>query len=547
MVMKIGSVVLLLHLAGGMALAAPQSPLPVVVQIQSVTHDTRTPLSAGQHLTVRLRGTPGGVAKFHVAGIAMGVGMREIPSQDQETATYVGTYVVRPRDAARAAAITAKLKVGEQELVQASDRPVIIDARPPEVTTRLPQPDARLTNLRPNIVLRFYDGESSVDPDKVKLVINGQDVTSRTAITDAFAAYTPAGPFRPGPVRVQAVVRDRAGNATRVEWAFVVSPPRGLITSVTVNSAAGLKPGDYLTVVMAGAPAGQASLTIKGSPRSIPMRESAQAPGTYVGMHPISFKDQGSLIHVSTRLRKGNRSSEASAVAPVPVFGQTPQPINASPSAEVVAGEQWIEHITVRGRTRPAFHVMGLLSARVESPTGSAWTPLLATSTSARPDGSWQLSLGPLVPGPRAALFLTLVAIDPLGQRSPPITLALGRAPTPSQEAAVPIIDQVKEAIPDPSPGGQQVLASPPPPPPPTVASAGASPCSSGRIDPATGRCVVTETGTEDSTGARDGQGAAPPSNPPTAGPPEGPNPPANPKPKPPGNPKPKPPDNPKP
>jgi hypothetical protein len=278
MVMKIAGLILIVHLAGRMALAAsPPPPLPTA-QIQSVSHDARGPLSAGARLTVRLVGTPGGVASFHLVGIASGVGMREIGSSDPRTVSYVGTYVIKPGDAARVAGIVGALKVGEQQIIKASGHPVTIDARPPVIAERQPQANGRITNLRPNIILRFHDGESGIIPSRVVLVVNGQDVTRRTAITGAFAAYTPQVPFRPGPVRVQAVIRDRAGNAIRADWTFVVAPPTGLINSVTVSSPAGLKPGDYLSVVMVGIPAGQATLAITGAPK-IPMRESAQTPG----------------------------------------------------------------------------------------------------------------------------------------------------------------------------------------------------------------------------------------------------------------------------
>jgi len=550
-VIKVGGFLVVVHLAGGVALAAP--PLPVVVQIQSVTHDARTPLSAGKHVTVRLVGTPGGVARFHLAGVAVGMGMREMPSSGQQSATYIGTYVIRPGDAAAVAAITATLKMGEQELTKAGDRPVIIDARPPKVTNRLPEPDARLANLRPNIVVRFYDGESSIDPTRVRLVINGQDVTNRTAVTKAFAAYTPGGPFRPGPVRVQAVVPDRAGNATRVDWTFVVTPPRGLIDSVTVSPAAGLKPGDYLTVVMAGAPGGRASLTTTGSPRSIVMLESAEALGRYVGLHPITPSDQGRLIIVSTQLRRGNRSSTASAVAAVPVLGRSPRPTVVSTSGLVVTGEQAIEQLTVRGSAGPAFHLEGLVSARVESPTGSSVSPLVAASTSARQDGAWRLSFGPFVPWPRAALILTVVAIDPLGQRSLPVTVALGGVPVAPREAVVAVTDAAQTATQDvapatgetrqetqeTSPTDQQVSAPPPAP----VPSAGPAPCPSGRVDETTGQCVVTEPGPQDSaagggSGGESYTGNSPPADPPSHLDPE---PPEDPNPDPPKGSKPKP------
>jgi hypothetical protein len=518
MVMTVCSFIVLLHLAGAAALAAAPPLPPPTAQVQAVMHDARGPLTAGQRLTVRLRGTPGGVARFHIAGVAVGVPMREIGSQGQETALYLGTYVIRPGDAAGAAAITATLKVIGQEITKASDRPVTIDARPPEVTERLPLPGHRLTNLRPNIVLRFHDGETAVDPSRVIFMVNDQNVTARAAVTGTFAAYTPPAPFQPGPVRVQAVIRDRAGNTTFADWAFTVAPASGLIHSVTLNPAAGLKPGDYLTVVMVGAPRGQASLTIHGSPRSVPMRESPGSPGTYVGMWPVRNDDRGRVVGVSIRLSVGARSGTASAGTTIPVFGWTPQPTAVSPATTTVAvGDHVVQQIAVRGRTRPAFRVMAQLAARVETQSGSVWTPILAMSTSAEPEGTWQLLLGPIVPPPHASLFLAVVAVDPFGQRSPPVTIALGGSP----EAAAPApgASGIHKAAQDAPSAGQADSAAPTPAPPPptppalTPQPAAAAQCPAGRrLDPATGLCVLPR---DAPSSPGDPPVATPPSEPP--------------------------------
>ena len=515
----IGVLLLVALLVAGTALAAAPSSSPSAVQIEAVSHDARGPLSAGGRLTVRLVGTSGGTATFHVVGIASGVGMRETrSSRDQQTASYVGTYVIRPGDAARVAGVIATLKVGDQQAVKASAQPVIVDARPPEIADRQPGAGARSENLRPNIVVRFHDGETTVVPSRVALLVNGQDVTRRTAITGAFAAYTPQDPFRPGPVRVRALIRDRAGNATRAEWTFAVAAPTGLISSVTVSSPAGLKPRDYLSVVVVGASAGRASLAITGAPRDIPMRESAQTPGVYVGMYPIRYADQGRIISVSARLEKGKRSSAATAVAAIPIFGWTPRPTIAAPVDSPTDG-QITERMVVTGRARPAFRVLGLLAARVDSSPENAWIPLAAGLTSARADGSWRMSIGSVAPWPGIELFLTVVAIDPLGQRSPPVTRALGGASVtpPKADGAPPSSDTTKTTENKPGAGSPAAPASSPlpsPPPPETVQ------CPGGQVDPETGLCVAPGTGTSGSSNSP--PAASPPSSPP-AGPPPSP------------------------
>ncbi|MGH2398634.1 MAG: hypothetical protein ACRDF6_02225, partial [bacterium] len=345
--------------------------------------------------------------------------------------------------------------------------------------------------------VRFHDGESAVDLASVRLVIDGEDVTAKTVVTDAFAAFTPAAPFRPGPVHAQAIIGDRVGNTTRVKWTFTVARGRGLIESVTVSPAATLKPGDSLTVVMMGTPGGSASFTATGRPGSVSMRESPQSPGTYFGSYPIGFKDQGRLIKVSTQLRNGKSTSITPAVAAVPVLGRTPQPTIA-PAGALIGSEDGIGHVTVQGSAAPGLRVMALLSARSASSTRrSFWTPIVAGSTSVTATGRWRLSLGPFVSSPRAALFLTVVAIDPVNQRSPPVIVAMAESPSVAREANPPADNEAGVAVGEPAVVQQAVVQQAPAPPPSGSAqratATGPASCSSDGENGGTGGCGAVQ------------------------------------------------------
>src|SRR3972149_3741531 len=209
----------------GPILAAP-APLPPTggVRIELLTHEARKPLRAGDRVIVTLRGSLGGSATFHIFGVVANVGMRGISP---------GTYIGRPGDVARNAALFATLTVGGQEVMAASNRPITIDTRGPVITSRQPKPGVRLTNLRPNIVVNFFDGVSAVNPGAVRLIVNGQNVTARASVSESSVAYNPEGPFSPGPIRVQLTATDRAGNTERTEWSFTIAPAGDLIKSVT--------------------------------------------------------------------------------------------------------------------------------------------------------------------------------------------------------------------------------------------------------------------------------------------------------------------------
>src|SRR5262249_33105856 len=61
--------------------------------IRSVTHNAQGPLQAGDVLTVRMSGEPGGQATFDVGDVARGVSMTE-----ETPGNYVGTYTVKRGD-----------------------------------------------------------------------------------------------------------------------------------------------------------------------------------------------------------------------------------------------------------------------------------------------------------------------------------------------------------------------------------------------------------------------------------------------------------------
>src|SRR3972149_4996660 len=168
-----------------------------------------------------------------------------------------------PGAAARSAPRLPPVAVGAQEVRAAGNRPITIDTRGPVITSRQPKPGATLTNVRPNIFVNFFDAVSTVNPGAVRLVVNGQNVTTRASISESSAAYNPEVPFAPGPVRVQLTTTDRAGNIEQTEWSFTIAPSNNLIKSVTINPVTALTPGDILTVVVTAAPGGKASFAIQ--------------------------------------------------------------------------------------------------------------------------------------------------------------------------------------------------------------------------------------------------------------------------------------------
>lgn len=433
MLTRVGVCLLGLWLAFGHGpiLAAP-APLPPTggVRIELLTHDARRPLRAGDRVAVTLRGSLGGSATFHIFGVVANVGMREIRTgvYQAQPALYTGTYIVRPGDVARNAALFATLSVGGQEVMAASNRPITIDTRGPVITSRQPKPGASLANLRPNIVVNFFDGVSAVNPGAVRLLVNGQNVTARASISESSAAYNPETPFRPGPVRVQLTATDRAGNTERIEWSFTIAPAGDLIKSVTINPATPLTPGDILTVVATGAAGGRASFTIQGVPGVVAMRES-RTPGVYFGTLAVASGLSVLEAPLLVSFEKDGRRNTAASAAGVTIVGTgPPAPAIVSPGRAIVLGEEAVVRTVLRGRSRPGFRILGRLTYVARSASGEEQGSLGEFVTVTGADGVWQAAIGPLIAPAGARVIATVIAIDPAGQRSPPAVMDMAQS-----------------------------------------------------------------------------------------------------------------------
>ncbi|MGH9198981.1 MAG: hypothetical protein ACRD1T_25045, partial [Acidimicrobiia bacterium] len=313
------------------------------------------------------------------------------------------------------------LDVGGRETLSVSDRPITIDTRPPVVTSRHPKPGTRLPNLRPNIEIDLLDLETGVNPGTVRLLVNGQNVTGKTSISEASIAYNPESPFRPGTVRVRLTVSDRAGNTLQNEWTFQITPPGELVKSVTINPASALTKDDLLTVVMTGEPGGSATFTIAGIRGTVPMRES-QTPGVYFGSLPVRPVYAVVDAQLLVTLEKNGRKSTAPASALVTILG-APPPAPRITSRALSSESPLAGRLGVGGSSGPGFRVLGHITYEVRS-QGLEGT-LGEFVAVAGPDGRWQASIGSLIPLERARVLLTIIAIDPAGQRSPPTTIEL--------------------------------------------------------------------------------------------------------------------------
>jgi hypothetical protein len=173
------------------------------------------------------------------------------------------------------------------------------------------------------------------------------NIFSGTAIVRTNAVTGVSGPVSLNTLQVGDTVQvtaDASGTAQNVQATFAPAPTPvspGAITSVTMTpTGRQLAAGDVMTVVATGPARGTATFAISGLRTGLPMTESANQPGTYVGnyaVRPGDYVVNGSVI-VSMTAPNGQSltatapypvSINATAVVPPPVGGA---PVISNPS-----------------------------------------------------------------------------------------------------------------------------------------------------------------------------------------------------------------------
>jgi hypothetical protein len=183
-----------------------------------VTADATHPLRAGDTVTVRLRGNPGGAATFDVGSFVTNLAMHEsAPGQ------YVGSYTIPAGANFAQAPVIAHLAVhgGAAAEAQASQT-VSASSIPPGIADFAPDNGVTVNNDRPSIYATFVSNAVGINASSAAIFVNGHDVTSDAVRTSQFIQYVPAYPYPDGQVHVTVRVADGAGNTTTKSWTFSI-------------------------------------------------------------------------------------------------------------------------------------------------------------------------------------------------------------------------------------------------------------------------------------------------------------------------------------
>jgi hypothetical protein len=218
------------------ALAQPATP-----QVRGLEVTSDNGIHPGSRLRFTLRGSPHAQASIHIRGVQGRIPLREV-----ERGVYTGRYVIARGDRIEEGSrIRALLRHGNREVAvnysipeglgnvaAASPRSrgdrdrgnvASADNRPPVITNMAPREGDRVRGGPATVVSgEFRDpGGSGIDPDSVRILLSGRNVTRHAQITPEAFVYR--GPLPPGPQTVDITARDHAGNTVRRSWSFDVA------------------------------------------------------------------------------------------------------------------------------------------------------------------------------------------------------------------------------------------------------------------------------------------------------------------------------------
>lgn len=120
----------------------------------------------------------------------------------------------------------------------------VLEKVAPVIVITYPTVSAYITDANPEVVFKVTDDDSGVNPDTIKLTVDGQEVdVVKTAVADGYeCTYTPETPLADGEHTISVTASDNDGNAAAAKSATftvdtvpptlsITGPTEGLITN----------------------------------------------------------------------------------------------------------------------------------------------------------------------------------------------------------------------------------------------------------------------------------------------------------------------------
>jgi hypothetical protein len=297
--------------------------------IEEISHNGITPLTAGKKLVVQLVGSPKGRARFDIAGYKTGLDMYYMISDEDEPPLVLLSWDWRPGPP------FGTVAVGEVKNISQSlkDRVKLALTVYDDENEVIGEASTFLRGVLPGVTVPFkirtaYTGRENIA--KLQLAY-GPDDEVIGEITDSLT-YSPTHPLtyigvyqvgdddNVSDAPIICYLKDAAGNQSVAEAedrvTFDTIPP--VITSLTHDAARILVEGDVLTVTLEGESGGQATFDIGDFRKGIEMKDTGQevqgsspALSSYVGTYRVRAGDQvsGALVTGHLKDPAGNEAT----------------------------------------------------------------------------------------------------------------------------------------------------------------------------------------------------------------------------------------------
>lgn len=302
-----------------------------------------------------------------------------------------------------------------------------------------PSPALSATNVDPGSPIsasfQALNG-MTVRPETVKVIVDGQDVTSQSVITQDFFSYRPTQGLSAGDHTVLLEFTNSQNQPKRVTWSFTVSTPvTAEIESMAHNAANDpLAAGQTLLITVKGTPNSQVTVfLIQDGQRVQNLQAQEITSGTYIVNVLVEPKDTTREGIVVARLERSGQVRFATADQPVRLIegatqAQTLTTVElddgtgtaANPLTPRVTNYEDGDVVesrsgfTIRGTTAPnaSVQVRVLANNTIGAGLVSTQRTLFDRSITANSQGVFEFSLNPslAVPNTTYAIELTGVA-----------------------------------------------------------------------------------------------------------------------------------------
>jgi len=202
------------------ARAIPSTPTPAgAAQITDFTVAAKGALRANDSFTVTMHGTPGGKATFDIGTYLTG-----LPLPETQPGTYTTKYTVPAGINFSRTAVYGHLSAGGSEAPRAEAPTLIaVATTQPQITDIAPPGGMVVNNNKPSIYATYRSPtDVGIDVSRVRIEVNGLDVTAAATRTDQFITYSPGAALPDGTVTVAVTIYDNAGNENSRKWQFTV-------------------------------------------------------------------------------------------------------------------------------------------------------------------------------------------------------------------------------------------------------------------------------------------------------------------------------------